>query len=62
MFTEKELFEQRLAFINPDPKDKELVEKNKAEMEQLKKDYTFHAVKFSDDMDRWFDLWRKPKA
>lgn len=52
--TEKELFEARLAFIS---------DKNNAEeMEQLKKNYTFHALKFEDGMDRWFDLWRRPKC
>ena len=30
-------------------------------MEKLKKEYTFHALKFEEGMDRWFDLWRKPK-
>lgn len=46
-------YEQRLAFIN---------DKNNAEeMERLKKEYTFHALKFADNMDKWFDLWRKPK-
>ncbi len=38
-------------------KDKDNAEK----MEQLKKDYTFHALKFEESMDRWFDLWRKKK-
>lgn len=51
MFTEKELFEQRLAFISN--KD------NAEEMEMLKKNYTFHALKFEEGMDRWFDLWRR---
>ena len=57
--TDAELFKQRLDFLNP--QGKEQAEKNKAIIEQLKKDYTFHALKFSDDMDRWYDLWRKPK-
>lgn len=50
---EKELYEARLAFIGN--KD------NAEEMEKLKKEYTFHALKFEEGMDRWFDLWRKPK-
>lgn len=50
---EAELFKQRLDFIGN--------KANADEMERLKKEYTFHALKFSDDMDRWFDLWRKPK-
>lgn len=51
--TEVELYQQRLAFIG---------DKNNAEeMEQLKKNYTFHALKFEDGMDRWFDLWRRKR-
>jgi hypothetical protein len=51
--SEKELFEARLAFIN---------DKNNAdEMERLKKEYTFHSLKFEEGMDRWFDLWRRKK-
>ncbi len=51
--TETELYQQRLAFIG---------DKNNAEeMEQLKKNYTFHALKFEDGMDRWFDLWRRKR-
>ena len=51
--SEQELYQQRLEFIsNPN---------NKEKMEELKKNYTFHSLKFSEDMDRWFDLWRKPK-
>lgn len=50
---EQELYRQRLDFIN---------DKNNAPiMEQLKKDYTFHSLKFEEGMERWFDLWRKPK-
>ena len=48
--TEEELYKQRLDFIG----NKDNAEK----MEQLKKDYTFHALKFEEGMDRWFDLWR----
>lgn len=51
--TEEELYKQRLEFIG----NKDNAEK----MEQLKKDYTFHALKFEEGMDRWFDLWRKKK-
>lgn len=51
--TEEELYKQRLDFIG----NKDNAEK----MEQLKKDYTFHALKFEESMDRWFDLWRKKK-
>ena len=41
--TEAELYQQRLAFIG---------EKNDAEeMEQLKKNYTFHALKFEDCLE-----------
>lgn len=51
--TEAELYQQRLAFIG---------DKNNAEeMEQLKKNYTFHALKFEDGMNRWFDLWRRKR-
>lgn len=51
--TEAELYQQRLVFIG---------DKNNAEeMEQLKKSYTFHALKFEDGMDRWFDLWRRKR-
>lgn len=53
MPTEKELFEQRLAFIGN--KD------NAEEMEKLKKEYTFHSLKFEEGMERWFDLWRRKK-
>lgn len=51
--SEAELFKQRLEFIGN--KD------NAEEMERLKKEYTFHSLKFEEGMDRWFDLWRKPK-
>ena len=48
---EEILYKQRLEFIG---------NKNNAEkMEELKKNYTFHALKFEDGMDRWFDLWRR---
>lgn len=51
--TEAELYQQRLTFIG---------DKNNAEeMERLKKNYTFHALKFEDGMDRWFDLWRRKR-
>lgn len=47
------LYKQRLEFIgNPN---------NKAEMEQLKAEYTFHSLKFEDGMTPWFDLWKKKK-
>ena len=51
--TEEELYKQRLDFIGN--------KNNAGEMEQLKKDYTFHSLKFEDGMDRWFDLWRRKK-
>lgn len=51
--TEEELYKQRLDFIGN--------KNNAEEMEQLKKNYTFHALKFEDGMDRWFDLWRRKK-
>lgn len=51
--SESELFKQRLEFIG----NKDNIE----EMERLKKEYTFHSLKFEEGMDRWFDLWRKPK-
>ncbi len=50
---EEILYKQRLEFIGN--KD------NTEEMEILKKNYTFHALKFEDGMDKWFDLWRKKK-
>lgn len=50
---EEILYKQRLEFIG---------NKNNAEkMEELKKNYTFHSLKFEDGMDRWFDLWRRKK-
>lgn len=50
---EEILYKQRLEFIG---------DKNNAEkMEELKKNYTFHSLKFEDGMDRWFDLWRRKK-
>lgn len=51
--SETELFKQRLEFIGN--KD------NSEEMERLKKEYTFHSLKFEEGMDRWLDLWRRPK-
>lgn len=51
--SETELFKQRLEFIGN--------KNNAEEMERLKKEYTFHSLKFEEGMDRWFDLWRKPK-
>ena len=50
---EEFLCKQRLEFIGN--------KVNAEEMEMLKKNYTFHALKFEDGMDRWFDLWMKKK-
>ena len=50
---EKELYEARLAFIGK--------KNNAEEMKKIKKEYSFHALKFEEGMDRWFDLWRKKK-
>lgn len=47
------LYKQRLEFINSPS--------NKEEMEQLKKDFTFHSLKFEDGMEPWFDLWKRRK-
>lgn len=45
-------YEKRLAFIS---------DKNNADaMAELKKNYTFHALKFEEGMEPWFDLWRRP--
>ena len=50
---EEILYKQRLEFIGN--------KNNAEEMEMLKKNYTFHALKFEDGMERWFDLWMKKK-
>lgn len=50
---EEILYKQRLEFIGN--------KNNTEKMEELKKNYTFHSLKFEDGMDRWFDLWRRKK-
>ena len=52
VYDEKKAFAARLEYLNSNHAD---------EMAELKAKYSFHSLKFSDDMDRWFDLWRKPK-
>ena len=50
---EEILYKQRLDFIG---------NKDNAEvMEKLKKENTFHALKFEEGMERWFDLWKRKK-
>lgn len=51
--SEEFLYKQRLEFIGN--------KNNAEEMEMLKKNYTFHALKFEDGMERWFVLWMKEK-
>ena len=52
VYDEKKAFAARLEYLNSNHAD---------EMAELKANYSFHSLKFSDDMDRWFDLWRKHK-
>ncbi len=51
-YDEKKAFAARVEYLNSNHAD---------EIAELKSKYTFHSLKFSDNMDRWFDLWRKPK-
>lgn len=49
----KDAYQKRLAFIgNKDNADA---------MAELKKNFTFHSCKFEEDMERWFDMWKRTK-